>query len=728
MKNERNEKKAPLNKQAGYFKWLILILSGVIILGLIGYSIILFGGRLVVDEEQLILHAKTEVILSDGTVIKEFYEEKRQPIHISTLPAHVKDAFIAIEDRRFYEHAGIDSKAVGRAIWKDITSGSKAQGASTITQQVVKNLFLTNDKSWLRKTKEVMAATYLEKHFSKDEILNLYLNSIYFGEGAYGVEQATQTYFQKSAKELSVDEAALLAGIVNSPANNSPFANSKNAKKRRDVVLNAMEVAEYITVDERVQYERTELKATQAIKPEKPWLDSYVDLVMKEAARVHSLSIEELQKGGYTITVGLDEDLQRMAYEQLQDPLNYEASNEDVQSSFVAIDKDTGNILSAIGGRDYKLGDLNRVTVKRQPGSTMKPLAVYGPALMKEAYEPYSLLVDQPLSYGDYTPTNYDQAYAESVSLYEALIYSKNAPAVWLLNEMGIPYSQSYLEKLDLDISDDGLSLALGGLKDGLTPLQLANSYRVFLNDGSYSDSQAIIQIENQENEIFYEADKKRKSDEVFSAEVSWHMTEMLKETVRSGTATAGDYKFPLAGKTGTTQHPFATGRDKDAWFTGYTPSYSFALWTGFDEATEDNYLLTGSSVPTKISKKIAGDYAKSTESVKKDFKRPSHVAELSRPFPTSEITSITGTYMFGGFNLAKGKLAWTVDQSDDRMVYHVYKATDDVAERIGEVTGETEFIIHNVNIFKSDRYFIVPYNPLTKVEGSRSEAVELEF
>lgn len=709
-----------------YMRWPLLIIGFLFIVGIIGYNFILYGGRLIVDESKLIFPAKTTLVTEDGQVIKEIYEEKRQPIAINELPDHVKHAFVAIEDRRFYEHAGIDSKAIGRALMKDLVSRSKKEGASTITQQVAKNVFLSNEKTWMRKTKETMAAIYLEKHFSKDEILGLYINYIYFGEGAYGIEEAAQTYFQKSAKDLAVDEAALLAGIVQRPNHYAPFKNGEAAKERRNTVLHAMESAQFLSVEERLKATRKPLGLQQQEKKDEPFLDSYIDLVMKEASQRHGLSIEELKRGGYKIEVNIDKNMQEIAYQHLQDNRFFDASNDKVESAFVVIDGSSGKVTAAIGGRDYELGELNRSVVKRQPGSTVKPLLVYGPALMKDTYEPYTLLVDAEETYGDYAPKNYDSQYAGSISLYESLVASKNASTVWLLDQIGIPYSKSYAEKMKLDIQDNGLAIGLGGLSNGLTPLELANSYRVLLQNGKYSDSRTIDKIYNLDDELIYRYNHTTEDIEVFSQQVAWDLTEILQEAVKTGTGKPGRYDYALAGKTGTTEHPFVDNSAKDAWFVGYTPSYSFALWIGFDESTESNYLNKGSEQATVLAKEILTDYQK-LNSTSHEFIRPSGISRLERPITIPKITHIEATYEFG-FHLAKGKLEWTVDHEDERMIYYIYEETDDIDIKIGEVEGKTEFTIDRINLFSKKSYYVTPYNRLTKIEGDPSDKIHFDF
>jgi len=711
------------------FRYIKTTVYGLIVLLLlfgIGYTLILFGGRLVIDEKDLILDATTIIQTEDGQTIKELYEENRKPISIEEIPPYVPNAFIAIEDRRFREHGGVDYRSIARAVLHDIAAGSKAQGASTITQQVVKNLSLSQDKTWMRKTKEMMAAIYLDKHCTKDEILELYLNAVYFGEGAYGVEQAAHVYFDKTAQKLTVSEAATLAGMVKSPSGYSPTNHPDKAKSRRNIVLSAMHKAGYLSAEEEVKLEREALGLVESEREKHPWTDSYADYVMKEAASEYGLSIEELKRGGYRITAGMNQAAQKAAYEAFTEDSYFPGSTSGVEGSFVLMNQKNGELAALIGARDYKLGDLNRVGISRQPGSTMKPLAVYGPAMMKKRYEPYSLLVDQKRTYNGYTASNYDGQYDNTVTMYEAITQSKNAPAVWLLNEIGVPYSKKYLSKMGMDIEEKGLGIALGGLVDGVTPIQIAGAYRTFIHEGEYVEPHAIKEIRDAKGEPI-ERNGKLVKRQVFSKQLSWNMVEMLRTTVLEGTAQAGNYDKALAGKTGSTQHPFAEGKTKDAWFAGFTPQYSMALWMGYDMSDAEHYLTGGSEYPTKLAKEILSEMDKETP-LKEKFIKPDKIKSIPRPIHLPEISEPKAKLEFGGMKLVKAKISWKSDTVDDRIIYRVYEAKEGLDKRIGEIEGENELIISNVDLFKSHFYYVVPYDPLSKLEGKRSTLAELGF
>ncbi|QKY68518.1 transglycosylase domain-containing protein [Lentibacillus sp. CBA3610] len=703
-------------------KWLLLSFVFVLALGAIGYGVILFGGALIVDEEGLTLDVTTTIETSDGTVIGKLYEENRIPIALEAIPEHVQEAFIAVEDRRFYDHSGVDFISVVRAVYRDIIAMAKVEGASTITQQLAKNLFLTNDKTWLRKTKEVMAAIHLERNLSKNEILELYLNEIYFGQGVYGLEAASQKFFNKSAEDLTLSEGTLLAGMAKAPNGYSPIDHPEKAENRRNVVLQVMEDTGNISAEERLEAQGKTLGLDVQEYEPKPWAASYIDLVLKEAEDKYHISVDELQRGGYRLEVNINPRIQQIAYDKFQNEDYFPGNTEGAEGAFVMLEQNSGKVAAALGGRDYKIGDLNRVMVKRQPGSTIKPVAVYGPAMMQEAYQPYTLIPDQEMEIDGYTTTNYDDQYNGAVTIYDALVESKNAPTVWLLNDIGIPYAKDYLNKLNLPVEDEGLAIGLGGLSEGLTPLQMAESYRPFANGGKTIEALTIDQIYNREDEVIHEGETN--TADVFSPQVAWNMTTILSDAVTEGTGGAGDYTKALAGKTGTTQHPHVDGVAKDAWFIGFTPEYVSAAWIGYDTSDENHYLTAGSEMPTRLTKNILSEIDKQ-KSLASSFDKPKNVTALPEPIDLPENITLHGSYSFAGFSLFNGKLEWT-EAEDDRIVYRIYREEEGIDERIGEVEGENEFTIDRLQIFGSSSYYVVPYDPLTKLEGQRSNTVEL--
>lgn len=718
-----------------HWKWLIGIIGIMVILSVSGYFFIIYGGSMIIDDEDLILDEATTIEAADGSVLKKVYDENRTPVDIDKVPDHVQDAFVAIEDKRFFEHAGVDFNSVVRALSRDITAMEKTEGASTITQQLAKNISLQNDKTWLRKTKEVMGAIYLERTLSKDKILELYMNQMYFGHGVYGVEEASQYFFSKSAGDLSVAEGALLAGLAKSPNAHSPVDHPEKAKERRNVVLDRMDEMGAVSTDIRLKEQRKTLGLD--IQKEKSYkgMESYIDMVTKEAAEKYQLSMQELKRGGYRIVSNVDINAQEIANDAFQQDDYFPGNVSGVEGSFVMMDHSSGAVVAALGGRDYTPGDLNLTTLPRQPGSAIKPLAVYGPAMMTDKFDAYSVIPDEEMEVDGKPVHNVDGQYDGTVSIYDALRESKNVPAVWLLNEIGIDNGKSYLKKTGTKLPDDGLSIALGGLRDGMTPLEMTKSYSSFANDGKAVEPYTISRIYDKDNRLTVDAAKE--TTDVYTPEVAWDMTKILMSVVQDGTAQAGDYAKELAGKTGTTEHPDVDGKVRDAWFMGYTPEYVTALWMGYaDKNTDgDQYLEEGSSYPTALTKKILTEWDEE-ESLKADFEKPDYVDDLPDPIDLPEITNVEVSYTFGGLSLVKGKITWKPEfsgegsnpEKDDRVIYRVYEKRSDEDKLVGKTEGENEYVIDDVSIFSSEAYYVVPYDPLTETEGAASDSVELSW
>ncbi len=693
-----------------------------VLLSFVGYLLILFAGDYVIDEKMLVMNSATKLVDEEGNLITKLYLENRDLVTIDDVPDYVQNAFVAVEDTRFYQHHGIDIRSITRALYKDIMAGSKVEGGSTITQQLAKNVFLTSDKTWLRKTKEVVIALNLEKKYSKSKLLEMYLNRIYFGHGAYGIQAASKLYFNKNVNDLTAEEGALLAGIPKAPSTYSPILNLDNAKNRRDLILSIMEDRGFLTAEEAVRYQGRVVTLNVHQDTSAPELMTYIDMVFNEAKTLYGLSNEELLRGGYTITVPLKREVQDIAYQLFQNSSYFPGTDDKAEGSFVLLDNKTGGVIAAIGGREYVQRGLNRVEVKRQPGSTIKPLAVYGPALEEDKFEPYSMLVDQKLTYGEYEPKNYNNIYKEKISMYDALLESANAPAVWMLDQLGIETGKKYLAKSGITIPDNGLSIALGGLEDGISPINMAKAYRAFANGGNIVQPHVISKIVDRNDKVVGQASIEEK--DVFSKQTAWYMTRMLEGVVDEGTARLGSYSGALAGKTGTTNYPAKEGAIKDAWFVGYTPSVVGAVWMGYDRTDEQHYLQQGSSFPTKLFKDIL---EKSRLPKEVAFTIPTDVTELEPPIRLAQVDDLKADISFRPLGLFTVSLTWT-PSSDKRVEYHVYKTTQGEPEFIASIEGEGIFEIENINIFSLPSYYVVPYNTQTDEEGVKSNTVRPEL
>lgn len=707
-------------------KWIWIAVLCTIAVSFIGYGIIYYGGSKIVDEREFVLDTTTTIVTKEGEEVAQLYNQKRTLVPIDDIPEHVQEAFIAVEDKRFFEHAGIDSRSVFRALFRDILSGEKVEGASTITQQLVKNIFLTNEKTWTRKIKEVMAATYLEHNYTKEKILEYYLNTIYFGHGVYGVEAASDYFFQKKAEDLTVIEGALLAAIPKAPNYYSPKSNPEQTKERRNLVLRLMQDENYLSPEEAVRLSGRSLGVTIDEQQEKPWLESYVDLVIREANLKYHIESQELRRGGYKVVVGLNPDLQKIAYDSFQKDDFFPGSIDGVEGATVFLDSESGNVVAALGGRDFSYGDLNRVNVKRQPGSTIKPLAVYGPLLELPTFDPYTLIPDELKTYeGDYEPHNVDEKYQGEVSVYDALRLSKNTSAVWALDQIGISYAKDYLADMGIKIEDNGLAIALGGLSKGVTPIELAGAFRTFRDNGSYTEPYFIEAIYDKQGELLFSA--KNKSSYVFDSQTAWNMTRILESVVQSGTAQPGSYTGPLAGKTGTTQLPGVTGGIKDSWFVGYSPEFVGALWMGFDQSNEEQYLTRGSSAATTLMKGILEEYSR-IHTVATSFQMPDGVSDLEPPIELPVLENVKEKVKLDGLSL-KVELSWS-PSTDKRVIYRVYRweGSNKNMRLIGEVEGKGKATIKNISLFERARYVVVPYNPLTNQEGEPSNVVTVSW
>ncbi|UTL73697.1 transglycosylase domain-containing protein [Bacillus halotolerans] len=705
-----------IKKKKLFIPIIILVLTAF--LALIGYISIIFLGHYVIDEKKLILHASSKIVDQNGDEVASLYTENREPVSINEIPKEVREAFISVEDKRFYEHHGIDVKSVGRAVYRDILAGGKVEGASTITQQLAKNIFLTHDKTFLRKTKEVIIAINLERDYSKDKLLEMYLNQLYFGHGVYGIQAASHYYFNKEVKDLTVSEGAVLAAIPKAPSTYSPVLHPDKSKERRDTILGMMNDQGYISAKEAVSAQGRTLGLNVKKQSETPWFDSYIDLVIQEAEDKYSISGEQLLQGGYTIKVPLDSKLQKTAYQVMKEGSYYPGTDQDAEGSAVFINNKTGGVEAAIGGRDYTAKGYNRVTAGRQPGSTFKPLAVYGPAMQEKKFKPYSLLKDELQSYGDYTPKNYDGRYEGEVTMSDAITYSKNAPAVWTLNEIGVETGKSYLKANGIDIPDEGLALALGGLEKGVSPLQLAGAFHTFAANGTYTEPYFISNITDEDGETI--ADHKEEGKRVFSKQTSWNMTRMLQQVVKNGTATSGTYHGDLAGKTGSTSYTGVSGATKDAWFAGYTPNITGPVWMGYDKTDQNHYLKGGSAYPTRMFKDILTQAGETGSA----FAKPKKVKELESPIDLEPVKTLTADYTFRAAGLFTIELKWDA-QEDDRAVYRIYVNKDGKETLLDSVEGKGSYEIPYANLFSGASYKVVPYNTQTKKEGEGTDYVQ---
>lgn len=557
----------------------------------------------------LVIYDRNDAIVSERSTVKFTV------VPLASVPEIFTTSLLAVEDQRFYKHSGIDLRAILRSAWRNLVAGAVVEGGSTLTQQLAKNMFLTSERTYTRKFNEAITALRIEGKYSKDEILQLYINQIYFGEGVWGIQNAAQMYFGKSIQDVTLDEAALLAGLPKSPTHYSPFKNIEKSKERRDLVLKLLYDQGHIKKEEYEQAIAREIVLRdRELEAEAASFPSYVDYAINEAIDEFGLEEEYVLIGGLNIYTNLDPVVQKsIESTYANDALFPESSEKElVQSAAISIDPSTGGIHGLIGQRGkYYYRGFNRATeLKRQPGSSLKPLAVYGPAL-ENGYNRNSILMDQPTDFNGYTPVNYNGSSQGEITLYQALIHSVNIPAVALLDEMGIKKGLAFLEEAGIPLheKDRNLSIALGGMTEGVSPLNMAQAFSLFPNGGVMNKAHAIRKITSSTGELIKEVTVQ--STVVMEPDSAYAMTEMLVGVVEEGTGQNAALGRPTGGKTGTTQLPSIDsfqGIDgaRDAWFIGFTPELVTAVWVGYD--TLDPSLVmqsTGGNHPARIFQAI---------------------------------------------------------------------------------------------------------------------------
>lgn len=591
-------------------KWKKLHLTKILILSVLtvalGFSVYLaiLAEAADVDSLHAGLAQPTTVMDESGEEAGRLYAQKGTYIEIEAMSGNIRDAVISTEDQRFERHRGFDPIGLSRAaVGYLVNRGQIVGGGSTITQQLAKNAYLSADQTIMRKLKELFLAIEIEKNYSKDYILEMYLNNAYFGNGVWGVEDASLKYFGKSAGEVTVPEAAALAAMLKAPSHYNPIDDYERAIERRNVVLKLMEDTETITTEEKLTYQGTDLNLSDSYDREDSYrYPYYFDAVIREADNVYGIEEEDLLNNGYTIYTSLDQTHQQQMDAVYENDRLFETAPDGTlaQSASVVLDPKTGGVTAVVGGRgDYTFRGLNRATQSyRQPGSVIKPLGVFAPAL-EEGYTPYSMLVDEELSYGEteYTPTNLSGTYQGEVPMYDALSNSLNAPTVWLLNEIGIDKSVSKLARFGIDVDDSERTLGTvalgGGWNKGVSPLQIASAYSAFSNDGLRAEPHFITKIVDATGAIVVDNTEVKRT-RVMSKEVSDEMNSMLLSVYESGTARNNQPNgYKIAGKTGTTQTESGVGAT-DQWIVGYTPDIVMASWTGYD--VDSHHLTTYSS------------------------------------------------------------------------------------------------------------------------------------
>ncbi len=574
--------------------------------------------------------ATTVYDANDVAVGTLYGSEHRIWVGLNSVPRHVQQAFIAAEDQRFYRHHGVDFHRLLGALWQDVRTLSYAQGGSTITQQLIKLTHLSQAKTLSRKAQEIVLALQLERVMDKEHILEAYLNAVYFGHGAYGIEAASNTYFNKPASRLTLAEGALLAGVIKSPSTYAPHLNPDKAVSRRNSILKAMEKNGMITAKQRsqAQAEAVQLAADDdGIKF--AW---YMDTVLGEAMSILHVDADELMSGGYRLHTALNPRMQAAAEALFEDGARFPADGQDgtpVQAALAALDTENGALLAVVGGRRYDVKrGLNRATaMRRQPGSAFKPVSTYAAAIDACGYLPSSIVDDTPRTFsGGYRPGNAGGASYGPVTLREALSRSLNVATVDLAERVSVPTVRSYAQRfgLPLDTNDANLSIALGSLTYGVSPVQLGAAYCALANGGASAAPHAIRAIEDFEGHVLYRAPQNTRR--AVTPETAYMVTDMLKTAATKGSAKAlSACGLPVAGKTGTV----AEGSDgnRDIWTVAYTPDAAVCVWMGFDDPGTGNRLPAsegGSGYPARLCAAYLDSV--SSQLSGSDFKRPAGI------------------------------------------------------------------------------------------------------
>lgn len=580
----------------------------------------------------------SQVFDSQGKLITTLHsDQNRLPIDINKVPKNLQNAFIAAEDNRFYDHIGVDPIGILRAVVTNLTNRGIAQGGSTITQQLAKNAFLSQDQTLKRKIQEAILALELERKYSKKEILEMYMNQIYFGRGAYGIQTAAHTYFGKDVGDLTLAECAMIAGLPKSPNYYSSSVNEATARK--NVVVGQMEKYGYITPSQAEEAKKSSLdikqKSTSNTTDETAY---FIDYVTQEIAQKYG--DDALYKDGLKIYTTLDTDKQHAAVQAMRHLPETHTDDQGLtqpQGAIISIDPKTGHILAMVGGRGQD--SFNRASMAvRQPGSAFKPF-VYMTA-MEHDMTPDTIMEDKKVEYGGWSPHNADNSYQGRMPLWKALALSVNTVAVQLADKVGPSNVIANAKKLGITTlvedgspNDDNLaSAALGGLTKGVTPLEMAAAYGAFANKGVYIKPTAIVKILDRNGNVLEDNSSDVQKTQVMSEKTAYEMTSMLEGVIARGTGTAASIGRPAAGKTGTTDD------NHDAWFIGYTPDIVTAVWVGDDTGSQSLGEIYGGTVPAQIWHDYMASAVSGTSA--DDFDVPAGMGKAYYEEPKEEVKS----------------------------------------------------------------------------------------
>ncbi len=732
---QKTQKSSKRNSRRSIRKWVLGILV-VVMIGLVAslglYLIIILNGASILKQQIDKFETAETTLIFDANqkeIAKLFREHgNRESVESNEIPILMKQAFIAIEDKRFESHSGVDLWAIGRAFWTDITKRRLAEGGSTITQQLAKNVFLSSEKTFFRKATEVSVAIALEARYSKDEILEKYFNRIFFGQRAYGVKAASKVYFAEAdLHKLELWQMATLAALPKAPSRYSPISNPEKSKERRAIVLQLMMEQGYITDKQREEAAAVDYQVPAESITNMQYA-SFVDYVVDEAEHMYGITEDELLNKGYRISTTMDQHVQSILEQTYANPKFFQKDAADgtkIQSAMVILDHRNGSVLGLVGGRDYISKGYHRVNSLRQPGSAIKPIAVYAPAIETGIWNPYSFLNNTKQTFGTgkqtYQPQNYNQIYSEEVTMFEAVQKSINISTVWLLDQIGVQKGFDFANKLGLQLGpgDRNLAMALGGLTQGVSPMQMATAYGAFANQGIQNKSHVITKIVDRNNQdiVTFAPEKKR----VMSAKTAYYTRMLLESVVQSGgTGTKAYFNRPLAGKTGSTNLDWKglEKYDRDVWFVGFTPEWTAAVWQGFDQTDTSHYVTVGSGSAANIFKEVMSKSLKGKKVV--SFTLPTGVAALVQP--VTKVTNL-GAY----FNEASRFIQLQWNSLGETYGYEVYrKAVGETQFQKWLETPSAEAIDSTVLSGETYVYYVIGVRIESQLKGEASEIVEV--
>ncbi|MBE9165865.1 MULTISPECIES: transglycosylase domain-containing protein [Microcoleaceae] len=586
---------------AGTILSITMLASSVVAGGLVGLAI---SFRNLPDVRILQTYSPTEtthIYDINGKPLASIHDEaNRDVVPLDQISPNLKRAVMAIEDSNFFTHKGINPGGIARALIVNLEKGRTVEGGSTMTMQLVKNLFLSPQSKFSRKIAEAVMSIRLEQILNKDQILQLYLNQIYLGHNLYGVETASRSYFNKSANNLTLAEAAMLAGLISAPEEYSPFVNYKLSKERQETVLNRMKELKWITAAEADTARAQKIKLGKITSFGGSKVPYVTQAVVQELTR--RFGRDAVVKGGMRVQTTIDLKMQRIAEETVKawhDRLSYQGlfySREEGQIALAAVDPRTHFVKAMVGGVDYEKSQFNRaIQARRQPGSSFKPFVYYA-AFASGKYTPDSIVYDSPVGYRDgdgyYYPQNYGGGFSGAVSIRRALESSLNVPAVKLGQEVGLNKVIEVCRTLGIrSPMEPVISLPLGAVD--LTPLEMAGAFATFANNGWHSDTTFIVQVTDSSGNVLLDNTPKPKP--VLNAWAAASVNSALQGVINSGTARAAQLGRPAAGKTGT------TSSERDIWFVGYVPQLSVAVWMGNDNYAPMSYGATGGGIVAPV-------------------------------------------------------------------------------------------------------------------------------